>query len=171
MTLCFVATVLSSSVQEKTSESVIVTFIITEGTSSRQHHGYLISSVQMERQDNCSAVFFVLCVLFFGSGHYDSVDLQTGTDCQCIRGDRTTTVHSQGNAVDTWARNSENTTVHIVAIPKVDELIFIRDHLVVVEGAEAEPTRLVGECNREGTATGWMCRGVKKKTDWLECCN
>lgn len=153
---------LVSSIQQETSESIIVAAVIAEEASNGQVDRHLVPSVQVEGHNNSGTVLLVLHIFFSGSCHQLAVNQQTGAGGQCVTRRTSITVDSEGDAVDTRAWNSEDTGVHTVAITQVDEDMFVDDELVVAEGAKAVQFVLTGQRDREGTAAGWRCRGKEK---------
>ena len=135
---------LVSSIQQETSESVIVAAVITEETSDGQVDGHLVSSIQVEGNNNSGAVLLVLHIFFSGSCHQLAVNLQTGAGGQAVTRRTGVTVDGEGEAVDTRAWNSEDSGVHTVAVSQVDENVFVDDELVVTVGAKAVQTVFTG---------------------------
>ncbi len=153
---------LVSSIQQETSESVVVAVVIAEETSNWQVDSHSVPSVEVDSHNNGGTVLLVLHIFLPGSGHHLAVNLQTSAGGQGVARRTGVTVDGEGKAVDARSRNGEDTCLHVVAIAKIDEDMTVGDHLVVTVGAVALQFVVVGECDREGAAAGWRCSEKEK---------
>lgn len=72
------------------------------------------------RATTSGAVLLVLHISVFGSCHHQAVNLQTGAGGQRVARSPGVTVDGEGQAVDTRARNSKDTSLCTVAITQID---------------------------------------------------
>lgn len=128
--------------------------IPAEETSNGQLDRHLVSSIQVDGQNNSGTVLLVLHIFIFGSCQHNVVNLQTGAGSQGVTGSSSVTVDGEGEAVDTRAGNGEDTGSCIVAITQVDEDMFVDDEHVITEGAKAFEICSGVQTDREGTAAG-----------------
>lgn len=154
---------LISSIQQEATESVIVAVVVAEETSNGQVDRHLVASLQVDGHNNSGTVLLVLHIFLTWSSHHLAVNLQTGAGGQCVTRRTSVTVDGEGEAVDTRARSSEDTSPCIVAITKVDEDMCVGDELVVAERAKAFQIVFISQSDREGTAAGWRSRGEEEK--------
>lgn len=148
---------LVSSVQQKASKSVIVVVVITYETSFDQVDSHPIPSSQLYGHNIWRTVFFVLAVLFEERRHHPAINLQVSAGGQGLT-HRSYPIDSDCEAVDTSAGNSEESSWVIVAVPQVDEDVFVDNDPVVSEGAIAAQTLDIVKSDWEGTAAGWKHR-------------
>lgn len=142
----------SVSIQQETSERVIVAVEITDDTSCGQVDWHLVPSLQLHSGNNGAAVFRVLAVSFDESGHCYAIDQQIGAGSRGSAGG--TPVDGDGEAVHTRAGDGEDAILHIVALSQVDEDMLVGDEPVLSEGAKAVQLLVIVKSNREGTAAG-----------------
>lgn len=154
---------LISSIEQEATEGVIVAVVIAEETSNGQVDRHLVPGLQVDSHNDSGTVLLVLHVFLTWSCHHPAINLQTGAGSQRVTGRTSVTVDGEGEAVDTRAGNSEDTSRWIVAITKVDEDVLVEDELVVAKGAEALQTNLTGQSDREGAAAGWRRREEEKR--------
>ena len=150
-----------SRIKHENAESVIVVTVVVEGTSFGQFDSHLVPSLQVTGQNYRGTVLLVSCIYFFGSCNYMAVNLQNGTGVQGVARNPGVTVDGEGEAVDTGARNSEDTGRRIVAITQIDEDVFVTDDFVQYELAKPKVTG-INQSNRDGNAAGWKCKGELK---------
>lgn len=154
---------LISSIEQEATEGVVVADVIAEETSNGQVDRHPVPGVQVDSHNDSGTVLLVLHVLLTWSCHHPAINLQTGAGSQRVTGGTSVTVDGEGEAVDTSAGNSEDTSGWIVAISEVDEDVLVEDELVITEGAEAFQTTLTGQSDREGAAAGWRRREEEKR--------
>lgn len=87
-----------------------------------------------------------MAILFKECRHHSAVNLQVSAGGQGATRN-SCTVDSDGEAVDTRAGNSEDTSLQVVAATQVDEDMFVDNELVFSEGAKANQTSVIVKSN------------------------
>lgn len=150
----------SFSIEQKDAECIIVVMVIAEEAASAQSDRHPVPSLQVASHHSCSTVLLILLVFLALLRDHQAVNLQTSTGGQFgVRG-TSIAVDGERQAVDARARDSEDTSVLVIAATQVEEDVFVNDILMGGEGTQASETFIRVKGHRRGDGAG--CRQTCK---------
>lgn len=151
----------SFSIKQKDAEGVIVVVVVAEEAARAQADGHHVPGLQVEGHHGGGAVLLILRVLLTLLRQHQAVDLQSSAGGQRGVGGAGVAVDGEGQTVDPRAGNGEGAAVLVVAVPQVEEDVFVDDILAGGEGAQAFEAVVGVQRNRGGDGAGWRQRCKK----------